>query len=48
MNFKIYRDAFKFIVGLAAIGVLGLIYAACVYVSNKVRCCGVVRVAALN
>ncbi|XP_054838262.1 probable cation-transporting ATPase 13A5 [Eublepharis macularius] len=35
LNFKIYRDAFKFILGLAMIGVLGLVYAACVYASNK-------------
>ncbi|XP_019388093.1 PREDICTED: probable cation-transporting ATPase 13A5 [Crocodylus porosus] len=35
MNFKLYRDAFKFIVGLAVIGVLGLIYTACVYAYRK-------------
>uniref|UniRef100_A0A7M4F345 Cation-transporting ATPase n=1 Tax=Crocodylus porosus TaxID=8502 RepID=A0A7M4F345_CROPO len=37
MNFKLYRDAFKFIVGLAVIGVLGLIYTACVYAYRKVN-----------
>lgn len=36
LNFKLYRDVFKFIVCLALIGVLGLIYAACVYVVHEV------------
>lgn len=36
VNFKLYRDAFKFIVGLSAIGVFGLIYTVCVFVSHKV------------
>ncbi|XP_053164452.1 probable cation-transporting ATPase 13A5 isoform X2 [Hemicordylus capensis] len=35
LNFKIYRDAFKFIVCLALIGVLGLVYTICVYVKLK-------------
>ncbi|XP_025038282.2 putative cation-transporting ATPase 13A5 isoform X1 [Pelodiscus sinensis] len=35
MNFKLYRDAFKFIIGLTLIGVLGLIYTVCVYVHHK-------------
>ncbi|KYO40009.1 putative cation-transporting ATPase 13A2 isoform A [Alligator mississippiensis] len=35
VNFKLYRDAFKFIVGLAVIGVLGLIYTVCVYAYRK-------------
>ncbi|KAM6127577.1 LOW QUALITY PROTEIN: putative cation-transporting ATPase 13A5 [Phoenicopterus ruber ruber] len=32
VNFKLFRDAFKFIVGLFIIGVLGLIYTVCVCV----------------
>ncbi|XP_062987808.1 probable cation-transporting ATPase 13A5 [Elgaria multicarinata webbii] len=35
LNFRLYREAFKFIVCLALIGILGLVYAACVYVSRK-------------
>ncbi|XP_061493617.1 probable cation-transporting ATPase 13A5 isoform X1 [Rhineura floridana] len=35
LNFKLYREAFKFIICLALIGILGLIYATCVYVSHK-------------
>ncbi|XP_066477684.1 probable cation-transporting ATPase 13A5 [Tiliqua scincoides] len=35
LNFKLYRDVFKFIVCLALIGVLGLVYTTCVYVSRK-------------
>uniref|UniRef100_A0A452HIM6 Cation-transporting ATPase n=1 Tax=Gopherus agassizii TaxID=38772 RepID=A0A452HIM6_9SAUR len=35
MNFKLYRDAFKFIIILTLIGVLGLIYTVCVYVQHK-------------
>ncbi|XP_074447046.1 putative cation-transporting ATPase 13A5 isoform X2 [Larus michahellis] len=35
VNFKLYRDAFKFIVGLCVIGVFGLIYTVCVFVSHK-------------
>uniref|UniRef100_A0A8B9PET1 Cation-transporting ATPase n=1 Tax=Apteryx owenii TaxID=8824 RepID=A0A8B9PET1_APTOW len=35
MNFKLYRDAFKFIIGLSLIGVLGLIYTVCVFVYHK-------------
>ncbi|KAH0624207.1 hypothetical protein JD844_007751 [Phrynosoma platyrhinos] len=34
-NFKLYKEAFKFIVCLALVGIVGLIYAACVYVSHK-------------
>uniref|UniRef100_A0A8C3PPZ2 Cation-transporting ATPase n=1 Tax=Calidris pygmaea TaxID=425635 RepID=A0A8C3PPZ2_9CHAR len=37
VNFKLYRDAFKFIIGLSAIGVFGLIYTVCVFVSHKVN-----------
>lgn len=37
VNFKLYRDAFKFIIGLSVIGVFGLIYTVCVFVSHKVR-----------
>lgn len=36
LNFQLYRDAFKFIVGLSAIGVLGLIYTVCVFTYHKV------------
>ncbi|XP_044886109.1 probable cation-transporting ATPase 13A5 isoform X3 [Mauremys mutica] len=35
MNFKLYRDAFRFIMILTLIGVLGLIYTVCVYVQHK-------------
>ncbi|KAL8188328.1 UNVERIFIED_CONTAM: hypothetical protein K2H54_065661, partial [Gekko kuhli] len=35
LNFKIYRDAFKFILGLLVIAILGMIYAICVYTSHK-------------
>ncbi|XP_067398912.1 probable cation-transporting ATPase 13A5 [Emydura macquarii macquarii] len=35
MNFKLYRDAFKFIIILTLIGVLGLIYTVCVYMKHK-------------
>uniref|UniRef100_A0A8D2JHC9 Cation-transporting ATPase n=1 Tax=Varanus komodoensis TaxID=61221 RepID=A0A8D2JHC9_VARKO len=35
MNFRLYREAFWFIVCLAVIGVLGLVYAVCVYSSHK-------------
>uniref|UniRef100_A0A8C0C1Q9 Cation-transporting ATPase n=1 Tax=Buteo japonicus TaxID=224669 RepID=A0A8C0C1Q9_9AVES len=35
VNFKLYRDAFKFIVGLSVIGMFGLIYTVCVFVSHK-------------
>ncbi|EMP27108.1 Putative cation-transporting ATPase 13A4 [Chelonia mydas] len=35
MNFKLYRDALKFIIILTLIGVLGLIYTVCVYVQHK-------------
>ncbi|XP_042308592.1 probable cation-transporting ATPase 13A5 [Sceloporus undulatus] len=35
LNFRLYKEAFKFIVCLALVGILGLIYAACVYVSHK-------------
>uniref|UniRef100_A0A8C0FWQ9 Cation-transporting ATPase n=1 Tax=Bubo bubo TaxID=30461 RepID=A0A8C0FWQ9_BUBBB len=34
VNFKLYRDAFKFIIGLSVIGVFGLIYTVCVFVSH--------------
>jgi len=36
VNFKLYRDAFKFIVGLSVIGVFGLIYTVCVFMSHEV------------
>ena len=36
VNFKLYRDAFKFIVGLSVIGVFGLIYTVCVFTSHEV------------
>uniref|UniRef100_A0A8C2TRZ3 Cation-transporting ATPase n=1 Tax=Coturnix japonica TaxID=93934 RepID=A0A8C2TRZ3_COTJA len=36
LNFQLYRDAFKFIVGLSAIGVLGSIYTICKPVSDVV------------
>ncbi|XP_048362934.1 probable cation-transporting ATPase 13A5 [Sphaerodactylus townsendi] len=35
LNFKIYRDAFRFILGLAVIAVLGLVYAIYVYTKHK-------------
>nr|XP_060623233.1 probable cation-transporting ATPase 13A5 [Anolis sagrei ordinatus] len=35
LNFRIYREAFFFIVGQFCVGVLGLIYGACVYAENK-------------
>ncbi|XP_010141466.1 PREDICTED: probable cation-transporting ATPase 13A5, partial [Buceros rhinoceros silvestris] len=35
VNFKLYRDAFKIIVGLSAIGMSGFIYTVCVFVSHK-------------
>lgn len=42
MNFKLYRDAFKFIIVLTLIGVFGLIYAVCVYIKHKVSICNVI------
>ncbi|PKU47631.1 hypothetical protein llap_2097 [Limosa lapponica baueri] len=47
VNFKLYRDAFKFIVGLSAIGVFGLIYTVCVFVSHKKPVADVVAMALL-
>ncbi|NWX96331.1 AT135 ATPase, partial [Nothoprocta ornata] len=47
MNFKLYRDAFKFIVGLSLIGVLGLIYTVCVFVYHKKPVAEVVAMALL-
>ncbi|XP_029142593.1 probable cation-transporting ATPase 13A5 [Protobothrops mucrosquamatus] len=35
MNFRLYQEAFQFIVGLAVIGILGMIYAICVYVIQE-------------
>ncbi|XP_064008986.1 probable cation-transporting ATPase 13A5 [Pogoniulus pusillus] len=35
VNFKLYRDALKFIIGLSVIGLLGFVYALCVFVSHK-------------
>uniref|UniRef100_A0ABM5FVI2 Cation-transporting ATPase n=1 Tax=Pogona vitticeps TaxID=103695 RepID=A0ABM5FVI2_9SAUR len=34
-NFRLYREAFRFIVCLALIGILGLVYTVCVYVTHK-------------
>lgn len=50
VNFKLYRDAFKFIVGLSVIGMFGLIYTVCVFVSHKVstRDASVLQVPALH
>lgn len=36
VNFQLYRDAFKFIIGLSTIGVLGLIYTMCVFTYHQV------------
>ncbi|XP_075617344.1 putative cation-transporting ATPase 13A5 isoform X2 [Balearica regulorum gibbericeps] len=47
VNFKLYRDAFKFIVGLSVIGVFGLIYTVCVFVSHKKPVTDVVAMALL-
>ncbi|XP_062458995.1 probable cation-transporting ATPase 13A5 [Pezoporus occidentalis] len=47
LNFKLYRDAFKFIVGLSVIGVFGLIYTVCVFVSHKKPAADVVAMALL-
>uniref|UniRef100_A0A8C3P8I1 Cation-transporting ATPase n=1 Tax=Chrysemys picta bellii TaxID=8478 RepID=A0A8C3P8I1_CHRPI len=47
MNFKLYRDAFKFIIILTSIGVLGLIYTVCVYVQHKVSITETVAMALL-
>ncbi|NXA31114.1 AT135 ATPase, partial [Eudromia elegans] len=47
MNFKLYRDAFKFIVGLSLIGILGLIYTVCVFVYHKKPVAEVVAMALL-
>ncbi|KFV75437.1 putative cation-transporting ATPase 13A5, partial [Dryobates pubescens] len=35
VNFRLYRDAFKFIIGLSVIGLFGLIYTVCVFVSHE-------------
>nr|XP_060623235.1 probable cation-transporting ATPase 13A5 [Anolis sagrei ordinatus] len=35
LNFRIYREAFFFIVGLMCVAIVGLIYAICVYAENK-------------
>ncbi|KAJ7324616.1 hypothetical protein JRQ81_017636 [Phrynocephalus forsythii] len=35
LNFKLHREAFKFILCLLAIGIVGLVYAACVYAAHK-------------
>uniref|UniRef100_A0A672VE82 Cation-transporting ATPase n=1 Tax=Strigops habroptila TaxID=2489341 RepID=A0A672VE82_STRHB len=47
VNFKLYRDAFKFIIGLSVIGVFGLIYTVCVFVSHKKPAADVVAMALL-
>lgn len=36
LNFKLYNDAFKFIVFLACLGVAGFFYALGVYMSHRV------------
>lgn len=36
VNFRLYREAFRFIVCLALIGILGLVYTIGVYVTRKV------------
>ncbi|XP_060550412.1 probable cation-transporting ATPase 13A5 isoform X1 [Pantherophis guttatus] len=35
LNFRLYQQAFQFIVGLAVIGILGMIYTICLYVILK-------------
>uniref|UniRef100_A0ABM5FVF5 Cation-transporting ATPase n=1 Tax=Pogona vitticeps TaxID=103695 RepID=A0ABM5FVF5_9SAUR len=35
LNFKLHREAFKFIMFLVVIGIVGLVYAACVYTKHK-------------
>ncbi|XP_039197442.1 probable cation-transporting ATPase 13A5 isoform X1 [Crotalus tigris] len=35
VNFRLYQEAFRFIVGLAVIGILGMIYTICVYVIQE-------------
>uniref|UniRef100_A0A8C5WUX1 ATPase 13A5 n=1 Tax=Laticauda laticaudata TaxID=8630 RepID=A0A8C5WUX1_LATLA len=35
LNFRLYQQAFQFIMGLAVIGILGMIYTICVYVIQK-------------
>ncbi|XP_026542985.1 probable cation-transporting ATPase 13A5 [Notechis scutatus] len=35
LNFRLYQQAFHFILGLAGVGILGMIYAICVYVTQK-------------
>ncbi|XP_009680413.2 probable cation-transporting ATPase 13A5 isoform X1 [Struthio camelus] len=47
VNFKLYRDAFKFIIGLSLIGILGLIYTACVFTYHKKPVAEVVTMALL-
>uniref|UniRef100_A0A8B9EFE4 Cation-transporting ATPase n=1 Tax=Anser cygnoides TaxID=8845 RepID=A0A8B9EFE4_ANSCY len=47
MNFQLYRDAFKFIIGLSAIGVLGLIYTVCVFTYHQVSTKPVAEVVAM-
>ncbi|XP_021249013.1 probable cation-transporting ATPase 13A5 isoform X3 [Numida meleagris] len=47
VNFQLYRDAFKFILGLSAIGVLGLIYTVCVFTYHKKPVADVVSMALL-
>ncbi|NXP54168.1 AT135 ATPase, partial [Heliornis fulica] len=47
VNFKLYRDAFKFIIVLSAIGVFGLIYTVCVFVSHEKPVTDVVAMALL-
>ncbi|OXB63973.1 hypothetical protein ASZ78_014737 [Callipepla squamata] len=47
VNFQLYRDAFKFIVGLSAIGVLGSIYTVCVFTYHRKPVADVVAMALL-
>uniref|UniRef100_A0A8C4V8R3 Cation-transporting ATPase n=1 Tax=Falco tinnunculus TaxID=100819 RepID=A0A8C4V8R3_FALTI len=35
VNFRLYRDAFKFIIGLSVVGMFGFIYTVCVFVSHN-------------
>ncbi|XP_034989052.2 probable cation-transporting ATPase 13A5 [Zootoca vivipara] len=47
LNFRLYREAFRFIVSLALIGILGLIYTIGVYVSRKQSASATVTMALL-
>ncbi|XP_056215078.1 probable cation-transporting ATPase 13A5 isoform X1 [Falco biarmicus] len=47
VNFRLYRDAFKFIIGLSVIGMFGFIYTVCVFVSHNKPVAEVVAMALL-